>query len=505
MNWVQEQWNIHEQSLPASRVQSWSPQAVSQAIKPMRHLIRGPADHFPNTTFVTCPYFYHTLLVRTFGDSAIFQPCPNGTSLVTQQLQHDFQVLRKDLKPYAWAFRWEWGLPTARVLPKPSKAFLAARPIIGYTKCWHVKASKFLAVALYTLMQIAFPAGTTWNVNSVWTGLRTAWKHIHDMSVTEEPWTMVQQDLIGFFNSVPRTRICSSLQMMLLRLEQHAGIPVSAQAYQVDMKAGTRGLRMFQGRHRYRQSITKTLQLRHVIPLTRFLLASAYFKFGRDTFRQVQGACMGSPLAPVLCSIVAAEQEFVFRQSFTSQLQDAGLLRGFRYADNRCFFLRESECATAWARLALPLEFYEAPILLEDVPGEKLLGTTTSVAQGTITMLQPADVTSLRTLRSVGPESGPLSGFHSRMLNIQRFTRPQCLIPAQVEDLSAHYLRRNFPFRLLSKRHPSLHKLIRHMDSSESRKTSSLLQNATSRSAGISRRNRCNPLHARLQRLVLQA
>ena len=120
---------------------------------------------------------------------------------------------------------------------------------------------------------------------------------------------MIQQDLIGFFNSVPHSRICSALQLMLYRLQKHFGQTADDLAFQVDHKAGTNDVRIFKGQRRFRGSNTKVLQIRHVMELTEFLLQSAYFKVGVDTYCQMQGACMGSLLAPVPCAMVAAEQE----------------------------------------------------------------------------------------------------------------------------------------------------------------------------------------------------
>ena len=114
---------------------------------------------------------------------------------------------------------------------------------------------------------------------------------------------------------------------------------------------------------------------------------------------------MGSPLAPVLCALVAAEQEFLTIRSLRAHLADAGLLRSFRYADNRCFFLRRSELRTDWTRLLFRLDFYGLPIELENVPGEELLGSIASTQQRTITMQQPANETTLRSLGSAGSKS----------------------------------------------------------------------------------------------------
>ena len=120
------------------------------------------------------------------------------------------------------------------------------------------------------------------------------------MDPRDEEQVMIQQDLIGFFNSVPHSRICSALQ-------EHFGQTADELVFQVDYKAGTRDRESsrVKGQHRFRGSNTKLLQIRHVMELTEFLLQSAYFK------GQIQGACVGSPLAPVLCATVAAEQEYL--------------------------------------------------------------------------------------------------------------------------------------------------------------------------------------------------
>ena len=165
---------------------TWDPKEIADAIRPLRALVRGPADHFPNSLFVACPVYYHQLLRKTFGDPAVFQPCKNGTARIVQHLRQDFATRHPELQVYDWAFQWNKGLPTARILPKGSKQFRKARPIIAYTKCWHTKASSFLATALYSVMQILFPPGSTLNVNSVMNALQFAWRHLQHMDPDDE-------------------------------------------------------------------------------------------------------------------------------------------------------------------------------------------------------------------------------------------------------------------------------------------------------------------------------
>ena len=134
-------------------------------------------------------------------------------------------------------------------------------------------------------------------------------------------------------------------------------------------------------------------------------------------------------------SPIAAEQEYLTIKSLRTHVLDAELLRSFRYADNRCFFLRRSELQTDWAKLLFQLDFYGLPIELEYVPGEQLLGSITSTQQGTITMQQPANETVLRSVCSAGSRSAALSGFSARAVSIRRHTRPIRLVRPQVEDL----------------------------------------------------------------------
>ena len=125
-------------------------------------------------------------------------------------------------------------------LPKESKSFMKARPIIAYTKCWHTKTSSFLATALFELMQVAFPAQSTWNTASVHKALGSAWRFIQAVEASCEALEMVQQDLIGFFNSVPHDRILQALDLLIWRLEELFHRSVNDIVFQVDMGASTK-------------------------------------------------------------------------------------------------------------------------------------------------------------------------------------------------------------------------------------------------------------------------
>ena len=95
---------------------------------------------------------------------------------------------------------------------------------------------------------------------------------------------------------------------------------------------------------------------------------------GLDTFRQIQGASVGSPPAPVLLCVGCSGTEYMTIKSFRAQLTDAGLLHSF--------IMRRSELQTYRTKLMFQLDFYGLPIEMEHVPGEELLGSITSTVQG---------------------------------------------------------------------------------------------------------------------------
>ena len=160
--------------------------------------------------------------------------------------------------------------------------------------------------------------------------------------------------------------------------------------------------RVFRGRRRFAARNTRTMHLEDLPALTDFMLRSSFFQCGTLTFKQIQGASMGSALAPVLCTLVASTTEFLWLHNFRNVLLSIGLHTAVRYADNRAFHFHTGTRHNPWTQLLLHLEFYGAPILLEDVPEEKFLGTICWVTQGAITTLQPVDATLLRALKSVG-------------------------------------------------------------------------------------------------------
>ena len=384
---------------------------VEPGLQRLQGLVLTPADHLPHTAHVACQFAFDALLDKTFLDRSVFQQCKVGMQSILINLRLEFQGKKTFQHRYQWAVNWTKLLPVARVLPKPSKSFTKARPIIARDRCWHSRLTIFLARALYQVMTTSFPPNSTFNIDSTLLAMRRMWFMTQN---SEEPTALVQQDLIGFFNSVPRSRILTSLKFVLRQLLENSGSSWEQQTLQVTSRQNDKSFRIFRGSKRFASRQTKTLWIQDLPGLVEFLLGSSYFTCGSHAFRQIQGAAMGSAFAPVLCTMVANTTQFIMLKHFREAFRSAGLLSGFRYADNRAFLLSTlNPVINDWRRLLLNLEFYGLPILLEN--GEELLGATCSTQQGAITARQRLDATLLRTLQSVGSRKFVLSGLGLRL------------------------------------------------------------------------------------------
>ena len=164
---------------------------------------------------------------------------------------------------------------------------------------------------------------------SVQQTIRNMWHSMMGYPATE-PTSMVQQDLIGFFNSVPHDRILQALTLTLHLLQEKWGKPWQEQSLQLSVRNKDSSFRVFRGRRRFAARNTRTMHLEDLPALTDFMLRSSFFQCGTFTFKQIQGASMGSALAPLLCTLVASTTEI---------------------RHNR------------WTQLPLHLEFYGASIL----------------------------------------------------------------------------------------------------------------------------------------------
>ena len=200
--------------------------------------------------------------------------------------------------------------------------------------------------------------------------------------------------------------------------------------------------------------------LDHIPKIAEFLLKHSYFTVGGLVFRQIQGASMGSHFAPALCGLVAAFQEYCFHKAFQGMRTHHRLLHNSRYVDNRVLLHFPGWRDSYPWNLFTQLDFYEAPILLEEVDDSEILGCTISTIQRTITVRQPKDLVSLRSGLSEDSDVAVISAFRARALLIIRYTFPVSLIFDQLEDLIAIFEQKFVTSKQLSCTRRTLWKIL---------------------------------------------
>ena len=94
-------------------------------------------------------------------------------------------------------------------------------------------------------------------------------------------------------------------------------MPWQEQSLQLSFRNKDSFFRVFRGRRRFAARNTRTMRLEDLPALTDFMLRSSFFQCGTCTFKQIQGASMGSALAPVLCTLVASTTEFLVAAPFS--------------------------------------------------------------------------------------------------------------------------------------------------------------------------------------------
>ena len=192
---LQSQWEQHIQHLSQEARLTWKDVSVARSLL-HKHFVVHCEDHEPNHLMVFCPQFYLRAAMRTWQD-------PEGS-----QEQLTTWVLNRI--PGHLKRRYEWGISPSGTLPvgfiflKRKKEFLKGRTIISYSNSCIKELLKAAAQAILLMIRLVWPEAV---------GLATTpqlWKSLHGFLHRIPPTVHlaeVNDDLVGFFNSVPRQQI----------------------------------------------------------------------------------------------------------------------------------------------------------------------------------------------------------------------------------------------------------------------------------------------------------
>ena len=440
---LHERWKQHVASVDTADRCFWAFHEICKFQNLTDGWIRGPADHFPHCLAIVCPSHYHWLLHRTFLDVEVFRQLYEGPMTILSRLPQF--VPRQLVRQYSWGWAMQGQLPYAYLLPKPSRGWDKARPIVSYRKAWCSKIGQAISILLLVILETVFPKEV--NTQRVDVILRSIWR-IFCQNHVESEILLDQQDLAGFYNHVEHCRILMSVQFLICRYASLQDVSLDSD-FSVTVQHAERIQRLFKGKWRRFGSTHRVVRLGDVVPIVDTLLRLSFFSIGRFVFQQTCGASMGSQWAPVLYSAVAVFREWTFTQALVNSgtwVQHSFLTR---YVDNRIMVLvNTTPSSTDHDILRWPY-FYGRPLVLETVIDDIALGFRIDTRQRSITLKLPTIPQLIRSHRSAGAEGAILSGFRARMLLVCRFVRPRRLIPYQAQDLAAMYCARGVPLRLL--------------------------------------------------------
>ena len=282
------------------------------------------------------------------------------------------------------------------------------------------------------------------------------WKSLHEFLQRTPPivhLAEVNDDLVGFFNSVPRQQILESLSRLVGLYQEREFPPHITVSFRKlsNCESAWPGKPWARGANH--------LKYLHVADLES--IVSVSFQAGVFTtlglmFRQHRGTCIGNQISPVLSSLPVIQRESCWQREWTQFLNSAKFfdtqqaeLFVCRYINNRLllavFSTLEHQCLTDFRHLS----FYGGTIQLEEVTNHQFLGFRLNVANRTMTYMQPDKVWCIRNPRSAGSWSSRVSGFLSHKALITQYAWPPSQRSAQVQELRELYRAKGFPAEVL--------------------------------------------------------
>ena len=114
----------------------------------------SPSDHVPHSLTLHCPVQWQMLMKRTFLDPTVFTQCSVLPVPLLRTIQQELPSWI--LEQYKWGFKFTSSLSTAYILPKPSRDFQKARPIVDYSNAWCRTLGSSLATALHEILQVVY-------------------------------------------------------------------------------------------------------------------------------------------------------------------------------------------------------------------------------------------------------------------------------------------------------------------------------------------------------------
>ena len=269
------------------------------------------------------------------------------------------------------------------------------------------------------------------------------WHHFHSYLTQTPPDISLHatnDDLVGFFNSVPQHRLIDAVHSLVLHWQQQQ----STHTLTVDVQAtGNPFHHSHIGRHHRKHPTQRTIQTSDITTIVAFALDTCIFRACNNTYKQIRGAGIGSQLSPALCNVAITLIEHSWHQIHNNLLQHTDLhFTYYRYVDNRFIVHNEHFLQHPAIQTLIHHNFFGDPVELEPVEDFHLLGFNIDLPQRTIIYMQPSQPWKIRDSTTAGSQRLALSGLQSRLHTIRKYTFPPSSADAAAAELVNLYVQK---------------------------------------------------------------
>jgi hypothetical protein len=249
--------------------------------------------------------------------------------------------------------------------------------VITFDDTYARTLSQYLAAVLTQMCKIAYPDNL--HKDSTQGTFDKLHGFLKKLPGNSSPWKFHNDDLVGFFTSVPHDRIKAAVNHMTSEYIRNHGCPLRKEdiVFSAQLKENSlnNDQRIFRGRTRKPGQVLQEIWLTDIDDLVDLTLQLSFFTSLGICYSQIRGACVGAPASPVICNITAAFEEHVWIKAFNLTWFSATKLPAFfsRYVDNRACIIHQSDMSLAVRQLT-SLDFYRPPVQLEEVGDNIFLG-----------------------------------------------------------------------------------------------------------------------------------
>ena len=267
----------------------------------------------------------------------------------------------------------------------------------------------------------------------------------------DEQFVMFNQDLVGFFPSIPAPRIMQACEWLITRYQQPHAVN-TAIVFTASLAENQAQLRVFRGRACATGQHQVSIDLVDVLPLCHLSLQAGLFVHLGRVLKQVRGAAIGNQVSPVLANIAVSilEQSWAVAAKMILDEQ-RNTFFCVRYADNRLVLVSTRLLSHPLLREFLHLAFYKRPVELEDVESAEFLGFLLNFTRRELTALLPAENWQFKKFPSPGTLSQGLAGLRARISRIQQCVFPPECVCEDLRQLWRLYIQQGYPREMLQK------------------------------------------------------